>query len=107
MVVAVAAFSGPGVAQDATHSHQVTTAEAIQWKTLRPGAEMAVISGDPDQEGSSFVLRLRYKDKARVPPHWHPKDEHITVLTGTFRLGMGRAGTNRPQLRLDLAHTPS
>jgi quercetin dioxygenase-like cupin family protein len=72
--------------------HAVVTADRILWKPLRPGAEIAVISGDPNAEGSPFVLRFRYLGKARIPPHWHPTDEHLTVLSGTFRLGMGESG---------------
>ena len=72
--------------------HTVVQAGAIQWKPLRPGAEIAVISGDPNKEGSPFVLRFRYRGKARIPPHWHPIDEHLTILSGTFRLGMGKTG---------------
>lgn len=72
--------------------HQVVGADAIQWKPLRPGAEIAVISGDPNKEGSPFVMRFRYSGKARIPPHWHPTDEHLTILSGTFRLGVGERG---------------
>jgi quercetin dioxygenase-like cupin family protein len=25
----------------------------------------------------------------RVAPHWHPTDEHLTVLSGTLAMGMG------------------
>jgi quercetin dioxygenase-like cupin family protein len=79
---------GPG----AGAQHTVVAAGAVQWKPLRPGAEIAVISGDPAKEGSPFVMRFRYSGKARIPPHWHPTDEHLTVLSGTFRLGMGESG---------------
>ena len=72
--------------------HTVVAPGAVQWKPLRPGAEIAVISGNPDKEGSPFVMRFRYPGKARIPPHWHPTDEHLTVLSGTFRLGMGERG---------------
>jgi len=72
-----------------TPHHIVVADDAIQWKPLRPGAEIAVVSGDPDHEGSPFVVRFRYRGKARIPPHWHPVDEHLTILSGTFRLGMG------------------
>ena len=34
-------------------------------------------------------MRFRYRGNARIPPHWHPTDEHITVLSGTFVVGMG------------------
>jgi quercetin dioxygenase-like cupin family protein len=70
----------------------VVTTDSIQWKPLRPGAEIAVVSGDPNKEGSPFVMRFRYTGKARIPPHWHPTDEHLTVLSGTFRLGVGEGG---------------
>lgn len=48
-----------------------------------------MVSGDPDKTGAPFVMRMRYRGVVRVPPHWHPTDEHITVLTGTFMVGMG------------------
>jgi len=85
--------SASSVAQapEARH-HTVVAADAVQWKTLRPGAEIAVVSGDPDKEGSPFVMRFRYRGKARIPPHWHPTDEHLTILSGTFRLGTGKSG---------------
>jgi quercetin dioxygenase-like cupin family protein len=72
--------------------HAIVAPADVRWKTLRPGAEIAVVSGDPDKEGSPFVIRFRYHGKARIPPHWHPVDEHLTVLSGTFRVGMGERG---------------
>jgi hypothetical protein len=36
---------------------------------------------------SSGLKRLRYGYS--VPPHWHPRDEHLTVISGTFMLGFG------------------
>ena len=73
-------------------SHVIVARDDIQWKALRPGAEIAVVSGDPAKEGSPFVIRMKYHGKARIPPHWHPVDEHLTVLNGTFRIGMGERG---------------
>jgi mannose-6-phosphate isomerase-like protein (cupin superfamily) len=70
-------------------SHAAVRPSDIAWKPLRPGAEIAVVSGDPDKAGSPFVMRMRYQGVVRVPPHWHPTDEHITVLSGTFMMGMG------------------
>ena len=94
LVVCLASASSisPAQAPPASPHHKVVGADAIQWKQLRPGAEIAVISGDPDKEGSPFVMRFRYSGKARIPPHWHPTDEHLTILTGTFRLGVGERG---------------
>ena len=94
LTVWLSSASGSTIAQApaAGAHHKVVAADAIQWKSLRPGAEIAVISGDPNKEGSHFVMRFRYTGKSRVPPHWHPTDEHLTVLSGTFRLGMGERG---------------
>src|SRR5262245_7666008 len=79
--------------QIAPHSptpHIAVVAPAdVAWRPLRPGAEIAVVSGNPDASGEPFVMRMRYTGNVRVPPHWHPTDEHITVLSGTFLLGMG------------------
>ena len=68
--------------------HVVTPAQLV-WRPLIPGTEMAVVSGDPGKAGL-YVLRIRTQAAdARVPPHWHPTDEHITVLTGAFLVAHG------------------
>ena len=36
-----------------------------------------------------FVVRIRCVDGAKIPAHWHPTDESVTVLKGTFLVGMG------------------
>ena len=52
---------------------------------------MAVVSGDPSAAGAPYVLRLRCTDGSKVPAHWHPEDENLTVLKGAFLVGMGEA----------------
>jgi len=63
-----------------------------QWKdgpgSLAPGAKFAVLEGDPTKEGP-FVMRLWLPDGFSIQPHWHPKVERVTVLSGVFNLGMG------------------
>ena len=54
---------------------------------LPPGAEMAIVSGDPGKAGK-FVLQLRMPSNYAVPAHWHPTDEHVTLLTGKLAYGM-------------------
>jgi quercetin dioxygenase-like cupin family protein len=62
------------------------------WKpgppSLPKGAVFAVLEGDPGKPGP-FVFRVKVPDGYRVPPHTHPKTERITVLAGTFYVGMG------------------
>ena len=64
----------------------------IQWKdgpgSLQPGAKFAVLEGDPAKEGP-FVMRFWLPDGFKIQPHFHPKTERITVIAGTFNLGMG------------------
>ena len=64
----------------------------IEWKdgpaVLPPGAKIAVLEGDPSKEGP-FVFRVKMPDGYRIPPHTHPKTERVTVIAGTFNIGMG------------------
>jgi len=69
--------------------HAMVTPEQLIWKPLIPGVEMAVVSGDPDKKGGLYVIRIRATNEVRVPPHWHPTDEHVTVLAGSFWMGHG------------------
>jgi hypothetical protein len=34
-------------------------------------------------------MRLWMPDGFRIMPHWHPAVEHVTVVSGTFHVGMG------------------
>jgi hypothetical protein len=69
--------------------HSMIAASDLKWSPGSPGISMAVLSGSPSAEGTPFVIRLKMVDGTRVPPHWHPGDEHLTVLTGTFHMGVG------------------
>ena len=68
------------------------TADTIQWTdgpaSLPKGAKMAVIKGDPTQQGL-FTMRLKFPSNYKVQPHFHPADEHVTVISGKMRIGMG------------------
>jgi len=47
-----------------------------------------VISGDPSKTGA-YTVRLMFPAGYRFPVHWHPGAENLTVVSGTFQLGMG------------------
>lgn len=70
----------------------VTPASAIKWMDapafLPKGAKLAVLVGDPSQP-APFTIRLQMPDGYKIPPHTHPTDEHVTVMSGTFRAAMG------------------
>ena len=69
-----------------------TTLPPIKWgpapAVFRPGAQMAVLQGDPGKS-EPFIVRLRFPDGYAIAPHTHPTDEHITVIDGSFSVGMG------------------
>jgi quercetin dioxygenase-like cupin family protein len=66
--------------------------EVTQWgdapPTLPKGAKLAVLLGDPAKPGP-FVMRMRAPAGYRVAPHWHSQAENVTVISGTFMVGMG------------------
>lgn len=55
---------------------------------FNPGMKLAVMHGDPGVKGD-YVVRLMFPAGYRFPVHWHPGAEHLTVVSGTFLLGMG------------------
>jgi quercetin dioxygenase-like cupin family protein len=85
-IVVLLTVSSLGFAQS---GHKLVLPGEIKWTTLFPGIELGVVSGDPSKEGEPFVVRIRLKEGARVPPHWHPVDENVTVISGSFFMGMG------------------
>jgi hypothetical protein len=55
---------------------------------LPPGAQMAVMSGDPGKP-EPFTIRAKMPAGYKVMPHWHPTAENLTIISGTFAVGMG------------------
>ncbi len=52
------------------------------------GAKMAVVSGDPSK-AEEFTVELSMPAGYKIPPHFHPTDETVTVKKGTFLYAMG------------------
>ena len=76
----------------ATVEHKIFAPADLKWGDappgLPPGAKLAVLDGDPGKKGS-YTIRLQSPDGYKVAPHTHPTAELITVISGTFHLGMG------------------
>lgn len=73
-----------------------------QWTDLPPAAlvgtpsvemggtlKIAILQGDPMTPGRSYTVRLSGTDGTKVAPHWHPTAENVTVIKGSFLIGMG------------------
>jgi len=92
---AILGLAGAAAAQPAASgSHRIFTPSQIQWAkgpaSLPPGAQASVLYGDPAKDGP-FALRLKFPQGYKIPPHTHPKPEIVTVISGTFNVGMGKS----------------
>jgi len=94
----VGLFSSAGLffrssAHDHSHAKNAFTPDTIPWvpapPVIRPGAQFAVLEGDPTATTGDFTVRLKMPDGFRISPHWHPNRENVTIISGTFKVGMG------------------
>jgi mannose-6-phosphate isomerase-like protein (cupin superfamily) len=76
-----------------SHSNTVfVNATDLKWSDAPPdlpkGMQVAVLYGDPFKAGP-YAMRLKMPDGYKIPPHWHTRDEQLTVMQGTFALHLG------------------
>jgi hypothetical protein len=91
-LLGIAALAAGGYSQEkkeSTDAHKIVHFGDLKWTPIMKGCDLAGLSGDPNGEGTPFVVRIRCVDGAKIPAHWHPTDENVTVLKGTFLVGMG------------------
>jgi quercetin dioxygenase-like cupin family protein len=81
-----------GAAAVAADSPIVSSSKDVKWGPAPPilpkGAMMTVMAGDPGVAGL-VAVRLKMPAGYKIPAHWHPTDEQVTVLSGTLAIGMG------------------
>ena len=70
--------------------HIMLDPSELVWKDLPslPGVKVVVIEGPLDQK-VPIMFRLKFPANFKVPPHWHPGIEHITIISGTLHMGLG------------------
>ena len=73
--------------------HEVAANE-LAWEDIEvpgflSGMQIAPVHGDPSVADEPYALRLLLPDGYDFPPHFHPRDENVTVLEGTLLLAMG------------------
>jgi quercetin dioxygenase-like cupin family protein len=80
-------------AQTESSEKKAFTPDNISWGPapafVAPGAQLAVLEGNPGASSGDYTVRLKMPDGYRIAPHWHPYRENVTVISGTFKLGMG------------------
>jgi hypothetical protein len=110
LVSACLFLAASGFAQTKAPSKKTTTtpmatvvpAGSEKWGDIPPGVmvgtpsvemggkiQLAVVQGNPMLAGAPYTVRLSCTDGTKIAPHWHPTAENVTVVKGTFALGMG------------------
>jgi quercetin dioxygenase-like cupin family protein len=87
-VLAASVFPTFAIAEE---HHSAKQPDSLKWTApaaYAPGAQFSVIKGDPTKEGM-YVVRLKVPKGFKIPPHTHPNDENVTVLSGVFHIGTG------------------
>ena len=87
--------SQPTIISASAHSAEKNafTPDAIPYGPAPPfvpaGAQLAVLEGNPLASTGDYTVRLKMPGGYRIAPHWHPQRENVTVISGTFKVGMG------------------
>ncbi len=95
-VITAAAILGGAFAtvQAQSHNHVLQTPKEAQWgpapPMLPPGAELAVLSGDPTKP-VAYSVRIKVPANYAIPAHSHPNDENVVIVSGAMTFGMGDA----------------
>ena len=73
-------------------AHVMENLSAAKWgpapPMLPPGAQIAVLAGDPTGP-LPYTVRLKFPANYAIPAHSHPTDENVTVVSGELFMGMG------------------
>jgi hypothetical protein len=91
IIVAVTFVVMPATWAGEHKGHVMFTPADMQWADvpgLPAGAKIAVLEGLLS-EAVPFTFRIKFPANYKVPPHWHPAVERITVLSDTLHLGVG------------------
>src|SRR5260370_15595126 len=84
----------------AQDGHTFVTPSDLKWTdgaALGAGAKIAVIEG-PLNDAVPFTFRIKLPADFKIQAHSHPAVEHVTVISGTFNIGIGdKLDTNKTQ----------
>jgi quercetin dioxygenase-like cupin family protein len=91
LALALAALGPSAALAESAEPMVIVTPTDLKWedaKAIPPGAKVAMIEG-PLNEAVPFTLRVKFPADYKIPVHWHPVIEHVTVLSGTYNFGTG------------------
>ncbi len=82
------ALAASAVAQPPAPQPVLPEAQAWSGPPAIPALQAAWMIGAEDRPGP-YVLRVRLAAGGLIPPHTHPDERHVTVLSGTIHVGFG------------------
>jgi len=92
LIVCLVLAGTAAVIAQAAQNHNLQSLSAATWgpapPMLPPGAQIAVLAGDPGK-AAPFTVRLKFPANYAIPAHSHPTDENVVVVSGAFFMGMG------------------
>jgi uncharacterized RmlC-like cupin family protein len=91
-ILTAAPLAAKNVMTSAANSPKIVTAGHEHWVAGTgdmAGTQMATLSGDPSKAGSLYVIRLNLPANTKFPAHLHSGAEYVTVVSGTFYVGLG------------------
>jgi quercetin dioxygenase-like cupin family protein len=91
LVTLVLGCLGASIGWAQAGAHIMVTPNDLKWAdvpSLPPEAKITVIEG-PMSEAVPFTVRVKLPADYKIPAHWHPAVERVTVLSGAFNIGIG------------------
>ena len=80
-----------GLALAAENGHSVVAPDEVEWQEgpdfIEPGAELALLAGDPAE--GAFTARLRLPAGYDIHSHYHTGNKYLTVISGALHIGFG------------------
>jgi hypothetical protein len=89
LLILVVLATLPGRSQQVGRAPQPVPSHTVPLKDFPRDHRFETVSGDPTKSGALYVIRIHSEMGYIIMSHTHPEEEHITVVKGSWALGMG------------------
>jgi quercetin dioxygenase-like cupin family protein len=86
------ALAASAIASASMSAPTVVMPDSVKWSPMSgmKGVWSATLYGTPSKAGSGqYAERLKFSDGVKIPVHYHPQPEQVTVISGTLMVGVG------------------
>lgn len=89
--IAAVGIASSTVVSAASGAPIIVMPNAVKWQPVKgmAGLQYAGVYGDPTKAGGEYAARYKVPAGFKFPAHSHPQSEQVTVLSGTFLVGVG------------------